>query len=167
MIVTLPTLQSNFLALTIDSSDGQYHAELTYAVPPNASGRYHLSFPTSHKEDLERYRPEQLGILACSGKQCGNTSALILPVAWSAESSNQGKVTLQVNSGGDDIDSRVYSPALDRYFPCHRLSQTPLISFNTICNIASSRPHTAETFVLLRSEFQNSLPEISISMYNP
>jgi hypothetical protein len=161
--VYLPFASDGRLCVSVVSDDGLYNASAEYALQDRPPGQFTLSFPTNQRAELARYGTGRLSLLAVVRKTCSNAdppgfAKTYLPLGWSQPSSS--KISILVNA--PDMDVRVFDSATRKYTDCRgSISKTP-VAFGTECILAiGDGAHEWQGYIV-RSSFQDTLPQIPL-----
>ncbi len=161
--VYLPFASDDRLCVSVVSDDGLYNASAEYALQGKPIGQLTLSFPTNQKAELARYGPGRLSLLGAVRKTCKGAdppgfTKTYLPLGWSQPSSS--KISILVNA--PDMDVQVFDSGTREYTDCRgSISRTP-VAFGTECIFAIGNGTHEWQGYILRSSFQDTLPQIPL-----
>ena len=159
----LPYKTSDRLCVSALSDDGRYSGTAEYPLKGKGIGQLTLSFPTLRKTELASYgtkRVALLGVLArdCAAPDSGGGSSVYLPLGWVEPPTR--RISILVNAS--DTDARLFDSSTHTYSDCSIRKNQANVAFDNECTITlPDAVHEWHGF-LLRSHFQNPLPQVPL-----
>jgi hypothetical protein len=157
---TAPFERPSSVCVSLDSRDGFYHADLVYQVSGLPPGWYRLKLPTAYARDLRRYAAAELAVLAYSGRGCKGKVDFVLPISWGAQPVTSNQLTIFLNSGGDDVDVRIFNAHDDKYYACARIDTADTVAYDTSCSVTVGMARA--DFIVDRHIIDRQLTNVSL-----
>ena len=168
LAVVLPPGDHAQLCLTIETQDGRYFAEATYAVAGlTTPQRYRLQLQTDHSKLLKKYSVRDVAVLAFLAQSCRGKPKIFLPVT-SGNGGVESVLIVLVNTSTPGVDARVFYRPKRRYFDCARDEATDrLIAFDTECLFTPPANKQRATLTLVRDKYGHQLNPLNFNVYIP
>jgi len=145
------------LCVSMVSRDGQYTASWQYALGTQPAGAIKVELPSKYREQVAKYTPDGLVVLAGITKQsCSSQDMKYIPASWGEVS--DGDYILYVNSS--NTDTVIGIPGHTERLPCTRINADSTIAYDTTCIVNKDILLEPKSIFLVRSNFGNKLPNV-------
>jgi hypothetical protein len=93
----IPEGSKSLLCIAITSKDGRYKGGFQYDISNVQTGWFQLNFPTEHREELNKYKSDEIVIVSTLADACSSDNNFYYtPSVWSPE--NNEEVVIYINS---------------------------------------------------------------------
>ncbi|GAB2777468.1 hypothetical protein [Salinimicrobium soli] len=93
----IPKVAKSLLCVAITSKDGRYKGAFQYDITNVQSGWFQLNFPTEHREELDKYRSDEIIIVSTIADACSSDNEFFYtPSVWRPDSNEE--VVIYLNS---------------------------------------------------------------------
>ena len=137
-VAFLPASDLPLLCVEISSKDGRYEANLEFELAGRNAGLLRFELPTKHRNELSRYAPPDLAILARLGRDCTAPPDRFVVAGWT-DRALADTIVVFVNSDAPTMIVAGANGVISESAPCEEIvgGAAPK-AYNLACRVPKS-----------------------------